>query len=397
MKFRNIMAIMTLVLFASGCSSGAVVFAPTPPPLDSTSLRYTHPSGVFAVSVPRDWARYEQHTTALASAAFAPPDARTPAATFAVVNLGAPIDEAAFAALLDRYQTQLRPDAADYTEQSRQAMGDGSWRFTGRRIVAGETGVSVNTFIQRAGSLIGVAEIVLDAQVDVATLQTVVNSFALQPPAAPEASTLQPSDVAALSGAKPSALSLLHVATWTTPTGAFYITGEVANYSGEVAIDLPVEAALIAADGASLAGAVDVVMGLGVPPGGFAPFSLRFGARPAGAIDYRLAVGGANWALSADVALVSADALTWTDGSRFDDFGRLVISGIVTNISPDTIQAPRAIATIFDAAGLVIGAGAVDVGTAGTLAPGEDAAFDILIPETGGDPANYIVSVQGRR
>jgi hypothetical protein len=389
-------AIMTFVLCAAGCATtggGAVVFAPTPLPLDGAPLRYTHPSGAFSVTVPRDWARIEQHTTALAAVSFAPPNAALPVATFAVVKLDVPLDEAAFAALLDRYQTQIRPDAADYTEQSRSAMGDGSWRFTGRRILTGETGVSVNTFIQRAETLIGVAEVVLDAGADAGTLQTMVNSFAPQPS---DALALQATDAAALSGAKPTALSVLHVSAWTTPTGAFYITGEVANYSSQTARDLPIEAALLNAEGGTVAGAVDTVMGLGVPPGGFAPFSLRFGARPPEAVDFRLALGGGAWTWSAESDLVGAESLMWTDESRFDEFGRLIVSGRVTHTGADALTDVRAVATIFDAAGDVIGAGSAAVGT-GVLEAGRDAPFEILIVETGGDPANYIVTVQGRR
>jgi hypothetical protein len=375
-----------------GCAGGAVVFAPTPPPADASPLRYTHPSGAFSVEVPRAWALYEQHTTALAAVAFSPPGSAVAVATFAVVNLGQPIDEAAFAQIIDRYQTEIRPDAAEYSEQNRAAMGDGSWRFTGRRIVASEVGQSINTFLLRSGSLLGVAEVVLPA--DIAgtaanALQAAVNSFALS-----QSSSLEPSDLTALTFAKPSALGLLHVAAWTASDGAFFVTGEVGNYGNFTAVDLPVGVELLAADGTVVAGAVDLVLGLGIPPGGFAPFSLRFASRPANAVDYRLTLGGEAWRpLPADVLLPAA-ALTWTDSSRFDSFGRLVIEGGATNAGREPAPLPRAVVTVFDGAGLVIGAGYVDLPP---LAPGESAPFSMVIPETGGDPANYIVNIAALR
>jgi hypothetical protein len=375
----------------AGCASGAVVFAPTPPPPDSSPQRYTHPSGAFSVSVPSDWALNERYTAALASAAFSPPGSGFPAAIFAVVDLGESVDDAAFAALLDRYQTEIRPDIAEYTEQSRAAMGDGSWRFSGRRIIAGETGQSVNTFIQRSGALIGVAEIVLPESGDLDTLLRLVNSFTLN-----SASALQPSDLTQLAFARPTSFGILHVAAWTAPSGAFFITGEVANYSDQDAVDLPVEAGLIAADGRQLAGAVDMVMGLHLPPGGFAPFSLRFGSRPREAVSFQLRIGGGDWQPTDAAALVGGEALDWTDSSRFDSFGRLVISGSVTNAGAESVRDVQAVVTIFDADGLVIGAGRDDIDAA-ALAPGESAPFEILIPETGGDPATYIVTAAARR
>lgn len=389
-KLYVICNLCAALLFA-GCTSGAVVFAPTPPPPDSSPQRYTHPSAAFSVSVPSDWALTERYTTTLASAAFSPPGAVFPAAMFAVVNLGDPVDEAGFAALLDRYQTEIRPDIGEYTEQSRTAMGDGSWRFTGRRIIAGETGQTVNTFIQRSGALIGIAEIVLPESGELQTLLTVVNSFTLN-----GAGALQPSDLTQLAFARPTPFTILHVATWMTPTGAFFITGEVANYSDKDAVDLPVEAGLLAADGRQIAGAVDTVMGLHLPPGGFAPFSLRFGARPTEAVSFQLRVGGMDWQPTDEDAFIGGEALDWTDSSRFDTFGRLVISGSVTNASAEAVRDARAVVTIFDANGLVIGAGWDDLDVP-ALAPGESAPFDILIPETGGDPANYIVTVAARR
>jgi hypothetical protein len=334
---------------------------------------------------------YERYTPTLASAAFSPPSSAFPAAAFAVVNLGEPVDDAAFAALLDRYQAEIRPDIAEYTEQSRAAMGDGSWRFSGRRIIAGETGQSVNTFIQRSGALIGVAEIVLPESGDLDALLRLVNSFTLN-----SAGALQPADLTQLAFARPTAFGILHVAAWTASSGAFFITGEVANYSDQGAVDLPVEAGLLAADGRQLAGAVDTVMGLHLPPGGFAPFSLRFGSRPREAVSFQLRVGGGDWQPTDARAFVGGETLNWTDSSRFDAFGRLVISGSVTNTGAEFVRDVRAAAAVFDASGLVIGAGWDDL-DATALAPGESAPFEILIPEMGGDPANYIVTAAARR
>lgn len=388
-----------LILFSAfllaACESGAVVFAPTPPPPDLSPIRYTHPSGTFSVVLPRSWALYEQNTTTLASAAFSSPDDEEPSLLFAVMNLGREIDSAEFGNLINLYQTQVRSDIESYTEQSREAMGDGSWRLTGLRTIEGGTTEQINTFIEHEGGLIGVIEVVVPADGDMDGLEQIVNSFTIQP-----TDLLQPSEFTTLAYAKPNSLSILHSSTWLTEGGVFFITGEVANYGTVTVANVPVGAGLLTPDGLTAAGAVDTVMGHGIPPGGFAPFSLRFGqGQPSIATNFVLHVGseegdGAKVEILEEGMLIGADELTWTDESSFDELNRLVISGEVTNIGERMARQLRATVTVFNSGQQVIGAAFADL-SPGTLAPGESTPFSILLPELGGEPANYIVNVQG--
>src|SRR5690606_2250976 len=110
---------LILLILLAGCSGGAVVFAPTPAPPDLSPMRYDHPSGAFSVAVPRHWPVFTQHTTALASATFSPPDVQM-RLTFAVLQLAD--DATAFGDLIDRYQTNVRTDSGRYKEENREAM-----------------------------------------------------------------------------------------------------------------------------------------------------------------------------------------------------------------------------------------------------------------------------------
>lgn len=383
----------------AGCSGGAVVFAPTPAPPDTSPLRYTHPSGAFSVSVPRQWARYEENTTTLASVSFAPPDSDTPQVLIAAVKLTDQDAAADFGSLIDLYQTQVRPDTGSYAEVSREAMGDGSWRLTGLRHATGGIVQQINTFIQRAGSVIGVIDVLLpperltpaitDHAAGLDSLQNLVNTFSLNPDA-----DLEPAPLATLTFAKEADLAIIHVAAWNTPSGVFYITGEIANYGTSTISDLPIEASLGAPDGVQVGGAVDTVMGYGIPPGGFAPFSLRFGGGQgtlASVYSLRL---GKDWTPTPDAAVIGEGALVWTDEANFDSFNRLVISGRVTNTGSTAVRQPRAIATVFDGAQNVIGAAWTDL-QAEQIVPGASVPFEIVIGEYGGDPENYIILVQG--
>lgn len=380
--------LVCLSITLSACSGGAVVFAPTAPPPDLSPLPYQHPSGAFSLVVPRQWAVYEQNTTTLASASFSRPGDDEPVLLVAVVNpSGVEPDSQGFAQFIQQYQTQVRPDIERYSESNRQAMGDGSWRMTGlRRTAAGQT-QQVNTFIQRSGSLYAIMDVIVADVSPLSDLLNVINTFSLNADAA-----VQPAPLTTLNSASAAPLSLLHLSAWTTPSGVFFVTGEVANYGPTVAAALPVQVTLRTADGLNVAEAADTVMGHGIPPGGFAPFSLRFGqGQPAMSTTYEVRLG-AGWD-APNVRLTDPVMMTWTDESVYQD-GLLSISGTITNMSDQPIREPRAIATVFDTAQNVIAAG-FDIADAPTLAPGESTRYGIGIPEIGGEPANYIVYVQG--
>jgi hypothetical protein len=382
--------LFTIFLLA-GCSGGAVVFAPTQPPPDFSPLTYVHPSGAFSVALPRNWSVYEQYTTVLAAASFSAPGDNEPSLRIAVVNTGKPVSSAILGGLLDRYQTQIRPDANHYEETSRQAMGDGSWRLTGLRQAAGGKTQQVNTFIQQSGTLVGLAEVVIpDDPARLTELQGIVNTFAIG-----EGTTLEASDPDTLAAETDASLDILHVSTWTTPAGVFFITGEVTNGGSALVTDVPVRAVLKTDDGLAVAEAVDTVMGYGIPPGGFAPFSLRFGqGQPALTTTYDLSLGSDEWQSQPDRVIIGQDDLNWTDESNIEKDGTLVIAGNATNIGQKVVHDLRAVVTVFDTSGIVIAAGFSDF--APVLNPDDLAPYRIAVPDMGGPPANYILYIQGR-
>jgi hypothetical protein len=379
-----------MLLGLAACNSGAVVFAPTPLPPDQSALVYVHPSSAFSLAVPRQWPVYEQNLTVAAAAAFSMPQKTEPTLRIAVINTGQSVDAAALGAFIEKYQTAIRPDLARYAESSRQAMGDGSWRMTGlRQTVTGLT-EQVNTFIQSSGTSIAVIEVVLpDDPALWVELEQIVNTFTILPE-----NTLQASEPDILASLEGVSLEFLHVSPWVTPGGVFFITGEVHNTGLEAVSSVPVRAVLYSADGLPVAEAVDTVMGYNLPAGSYAPFSLRFGqGRSAHTTTYELSLGGVDWTPQTNAVVYSADQLSWSDQSMLSVDGSLSIEGTVQNISSKPIRAARATATIFDASGRVIAAGFTDIVPA--LAPGERANYRILITEMGGEPANYLITVQG--
>jgi hypothetical protein len=385
------LSLVILVMILAGCSSGAVVFAPTPLPQDFSAARYDHPSGAFSLNVPRNWSVYTQNTTTLATAAFAAPDSVEPEITIAVIKLGETLDSSGFSDLLNLYQAQIRPDVGKYTEQNRQAMGDGSWRMTGLRQTAGGATEQVNTFIEQSENLLGVIDVIVpDDNAQMTDLQAIINTFQLN-----GETGLQAAELSSLVSVANASLDIIHLFAWTTPTGVFFITGEVANNGSEVVTGIPVRAVLFTEDGLPTGEAIDTPMGYGLPPGEFAPFSLRFGqGQPALTTRFEIDLGSADWQADPEAVIYSANEMQWTDESTFDNNEQIIISGSVTNISPHVIHNPRAIVTVFDNAQHVIAAGFSDLSVP-QLAPDESADFQIAMPEIGGEPAQYIVNVQG--
>lgn len=383
-------AVCVLIL-VNGCSSGAVVFAPTALPPDLSPLRYEHPGGVFSLSVPRHWPVHTQNTTTLASASFAPPGALDPALTVAVMKLSAAMNPTAFTEALNLYQTQIRPDVSRYKEESRQAMGDGSWRMSGLRTAAGGLTQQINTFFEQTGDFITLIEVIVpDDDALLNDIQAAINTIRIDPNAPLEVSEL--STFVAVSNA---ALEINHLHAWTTPGGVFFITGEVANLSSTIISDIPVRAVLSTADGLPAAEAVDQVMGYGIQPGEYAPFSLRFGqGQPSLTIHFEVMLGSDDWQPGTQTNLYGANELRWVDDSAFDAQGRLVISGSVTNLSEVIVRHLRAVVTLFDMHQNVIAAGFSDL-EPHELAAGASMDFEITVPEMGGDPTQYILNIQG--
>lgn len=379
--------LLLFILCCAGCDEGAVVFAPTPLPPDTSPLRYQHPSGAFSIELPREWSVYAQNTATLATAFFTPPGMESPFLSVAVVNLES---VPALVDILNAYQAEIRPDAGRYTEIERQPMGDGSWRFTGLRVTEGKQTQQVNTFIELSGSFLGVTEIVLPESIQtMRQLETSVNTLQIN-----TAASLQPAPLVTLASAAHTDLEIINVSTWSTPQGVYFVTGEVVNH-GSVAVErIPVRVELQTADNAGVAEALDTVMGYGIPPGGFAPFSLRFGqGQPLGTTQYVLTLGGPDWLPHTVSTIYGDDVMTWVYDSSFTPERHLLISGRLTNTSTLTLRDPLASVTVFDSGQNVIAAGFVPV-VEGKFEPEAAVDFHIRVPEIGGEPMDYVVSVQ---
>lgn len=393
-KIRYGLLLALMWVLSSCAGEGAVVFAPTPPPPDVSPLRYVHPSGAFSIVAPRTWGMTEQYVENLAVTSFSLPDDFQNRLHIAVIRVEPSVlNMNNINEWIDDYQAQGRFDAARYTEQSREAMGDGSWRITGLRQLSGGMVQQVNTFIEIENEHIAVIDVILSEDVAVnEQLEQFLNTFRLE-----AQSQLIVTDISTLTLAAPMAFEPLNVHAWTSPNGAFFVTGEVVNRSFETVTDLPVRVILYTEDGRAVAEAIDVVMGYGVPSGGFAPFSLRFGqGQPALTNRYVVSFGNETWRNDPQMPIYGQDVLQTRDESNWDESGQLTITGDVTNISNDVfVYVPRLTVTVFDDQQRVIAAAFQDLDEV-EIAPSQSIPFQFLMTELGGIPDRYIVMAQGK-
>ncbi len=380
--------ILTAALL-SACGGDAVIYAPTPLPPDISAQAWTHPSGAFSVAVPRHWAVFTQNDAALSSASFSPPNVGAPVLTVSAIRLATPPDPASLDSLAAQIQAAHRPDLRRYTQTAAELTPDGAWRFSGARLNPDGSQTALNTFISANGSLLIVADSIVPSDPALLVeIQRAVNTITVNPE-----SPLPVTELSTLGFVYSAALEVQNVAAWTNSTGVLFVTGEVANHTGQTLETVPVHVSLTNPAGNAVIEAGDYTMGYHLPAGGFAPFSLRFGqGQPSDATGYRVTVGdGAMFPPARPI--MGAPDLSWTDSSSFAADGSLLISGVLTNNGGQIARDSLGIVTAFDSAGDVIGAWFAPLGIP-ELAGGASSEYTVRVPELGGGARNYIVEIQ---
>lgn len=389
-RFQLVTLIATAIILVTGCAQGAVVFEPTPLPPDRSPVTYQHPSGVFQIDVPREWAVFTETREDLVAAFFTPPDAARAVLQVAVIKP----DATGTTSLLDmvnNYQSQVRLDASRYVELERQAIGDGSWRLIGLRRPPEGREEPVNTFIAQGDNYLSVVEIMVDgSETRIQELERAANTVQVIAP-----NILEPAPVARLGDVTAGSLRVASINAWTTAQGVLFVTGEIANLADRTMGGIPIRVALQRADGSIVTDALDRVMGYGVAPGDFAPFSLRYGeGRSPDVQGFTINLGNAGWnpEETTPEIIIGGESLTWQDSSSISVEGHLLIEGEVTNTGSAAVRDPMIIITVFDSQRRVIAAAFTQID--GALQPEETASYFLRIQEMGGIPEDTITAIQ---
>jgi hypothetical protein len=383
-----------VLLLAAACDTSPVVVIATPIPPDGGFRTYQHPSGVFTLRLPPNWSVRDVSEGGVLRVEFsAPGSANLPMSVY-VVNTGATMESTELLALIDQYQQIV--NAGLYTEVSRNGQGDGSWRLVGIR----ESPIGarqLNTFIQADGTFFSALEMDitnLDEQ-SMRTLQAVINTYRVNPNAQIVASEIRP--VANIDSAvTPGSLTFSGIYQWTTPDGAFIVNGEVTNASGAPLEAVRVTATLVDAQGLPLASQQSILALEILEVGQTAPFSIRFQTgKPAQAVraDVDAVARGAEYSIGTHLG--RSNFIMGNDRATYNERGYLTITADVVNSTQALARFVKAVVTVYDDQGRVVGTDSVFLEKPDLL-PGEASRFDVVFFELGGNATRYEITLEGK-
>ncbi len=392
-RFLCALTAFLIAVLLAGCSSGTVVVVATPAPPDAAFQTYLHPTGVFSIRLPPDWAVNDLSTPQALYVEFSPPGAFRPPLTVYLLNTGAPLTAEAFERAVADYQAVYHPDLARYVSQARAIQADGSWLVPA--LLRTEAGVvQLNTFFEREGSLFAAMEVRLPADDPAlfAALDTIIDTFTLNPDADLSAGQIaQPA--APVDQAATGVVGFAGLYTWADGQGGFHINGQAVNNDVAALEFVRVTAYLFDAAGNRLAELSDFAASDVLEPGQRAPFSMHFvGGKPPAAVRYELHAAARHAGYAAE-NYYGPSNFTIVDQADFDARGHLVVGGTVTNTGPFNANFVKITVTLFDEQGRVV---AIDTTFAQQqeLAPGQSAAYQITFFELGGSATRYLSTAQ---
>ena len=403
-SFRLIALVLVALIgaFAAACSPRSVGGSPviqmaTPIPPDAGFVTYRHPTGVFTLRTPRGWIAGDLPDRSGVRVQFTTVEDGQAVARLSVyiVNTGQPMTPEAFAQAANAYQPPADLASFAWEERDRIDLPDGSRRLTGVRTYPTLGARALNIFLQGNGTFFSALELDITdaAHEQLETLQTVVNTFRVNPDAELAIGTVQQAAAGVTSSSGVIAFNGAH--EWTDPDGALHLTGEAINTGYFPLEAIRLSGVLFDAQGRRLAEQSDILSVDVLAPGQAAPFDLRFeGGRPASFARYELHAA----AREADFLLASfygpENFAVANDEAIFNAQQQLVIRGQVANIGPQAAEQVKVIVSIWDDAGRVVGAETLFLAQP-QLVPQEAASFEVPFFALGGPAMSYTLTVVG--
>jgi len=393
-------AIMTLclagLLALTACDSSPVVVVATPVPPDASFHTYHHPSGVFSIRLPTDWSVRDLSQPDAVRVEFSPPDNTGLPLTVYVVNTGNNLDAASFLDAIGKYEAAINGSASVYTEVSRTAQGDGSWRLTGiRQTPIGPR--TLNTFLQADKSFLSAVEVdITDANDQMQqTMRAIVNTYRVDTTA-----VIKPGDISAEQAVGVTTSSGVLVFSglfdWTNSQGAFIVNGEVTNKSGGPLEAIRVTATLYDADSHALTDQGNVVSTEVLQDGASAPFSIQFrNGKPSQAVRYELEAAGRSAEYAIKDYLGDDQFIHGNDKASYNASGYLTISGDVVNKTQAPAHFVKATVAVLDEKGRVVATDSVFLSKPDLLS-GEAGHFEVTFFELGGSAIRYLITIEGK-
>ena len=389
LRRRLAAAICAALCLLVGCTDES----PPPVLVDPTGfVTYSHPTGVFALSMPPDWVVNDLSDDSALNVEFSPPNSPEPHVRVYILSVAGEGAQAVsvLAPLSEQYLALRYSGPADtiYKEMGRENQPDMSVRIC-MLTDTPQGPVPYNDFLQTGGPYFAALQIrlPLNDPAHLRTLERIANTFDLYPEAAWRSV-----------GENASAGSIIGFSdlnAWASRSGGFQIMGQVVN-NGTVAIEfVRVTAQLYDAENQLLDERDNFVSSDLVQPGERAPFSILFpDGLPAATARYDLDAA-ARYAGQVAETFYGPENFAMVSESSFDAAGLLVVRGQVRNDGPRRADLVRVIVTVFDDRQRVIGADATLV-AAQSLGPGEVSEFNVAFGELGGVAHTFLAVTQAR-
>jgi hypothetical protein len=391
-----LLGIVVVASALSACETSPVVVVATPIPPDVKFYTYRHPSGVFSLRLPPDWSVRDLSHGDTIRVEFSPPGNTGLPMTVYVLNTGAALDAASFLDAISRYQAVVNGESSVYTEVSRNAQGDGSWRLAGVR----QTPIGprqLNTFLQANKAFLSAIEVDLTdaSDAELQTLRAIINTYRVDPTAVIGASSIQaPEDAGADTSSGILAFSGLY--TWTDTQGAFIINGQVTNQSDRALEGIRVTAILYDAQNNSLAEQANVIPVEVLSDKAKAAFSIHFrNGKPSQVVRYELQAAARNAEYALKTHLGDDSFLRGNEKAVYNTGGFLTIVGDVVNKTQGIAHFVKVTAIVYDEQQRVVATDSAFLSKP-DLQPGDTGHFEITLYEMGGNAARYVVSVEGK-
>ncbi|NLE50977.1 MAG: DUF3426 domain-containing protein [Chloroflexi bacterium] len=363
----------------------------TPIPPDSGFVTYRHPTGVFNLRTPPGWIAGDLPDRSGVRVQFTTVEEGEAVARLSVyiVNTGQPMTPEAFAQAANAYQPPADLASFAWEQRDRTDLPDGSRRLTGVRTYPTLGPRALNIFLQGSGTFFSALELdITGANTEqLATLQTVVNTFTVNANAELAIGTVQQAAAGVTSSS--GVIAFNGTLDWSDPDGSFHLTGEAINTGYYPLEAIRLSGVLFDAQGRRLAEQSDILAVDVLAPGQAAPFDLRFeGGRPANFVRYELHAA----AREADFLLASfygpENFTIANDEALYSAQQRLVIRGQIANTGPSIAEQVKVIVTIWDDAGRVVGAETLFLAQS-RLVPQEAASFEVPFFALGGPAMSY--------
>ncbi len=399
---RPIKSIVAFALFyaaligLTACQSSPTVLVATPVPPDLSFHTYRHPSSAFQIRLPADWSIRDVSRSDSVRVEFSPPGNSGLPMTVYVVNTGSVLDAPSLLDAINKYQSVVNGDASVYTEVTRNAQGDGSWRLAGVR----QTSIGprqLNTFLQADKSFLTAIEVDITGadETRLNLFRTIINTYRADPNAVLTASTLSNAPNPSVNTSSGS-ISFSGMFAWTDSSGSFNINGELGNTSGTALEAVRITALLYDADNRILAEQGDVIASEVVQANDSASFSIHFRAgKPSQVVRYELQASARNAEYNLQNYLAPDSFIKGNEKASYNAGGFLVVSGDVVNGTKGRAQAIRVTVTVRDELQRIVGTESAFVEKSDLL-PGESSHYEVTFYQLAGNAARFVTKIEGR-